>query len=215
MDEQKIVIYKNENNEIELRADIEEQTLWLDQKAIAKLFGVNVPAISKHIRNIYNEQELQEDRTVSKMEIVQKEGSRKVERLVDFYNLDMIIAVGYRVNSGEATQFRIWATSILREYVVSGYVVNSKKLREDSEKLRKLQSHLKTLQRVNQFEEFGKDEANELIKIITDYAGGLELMDKYDHDDIDPNPSKGKTVRPIKYVNAKSEINVLREIECK
>ena len=102
---------------------------WLTQKNIAQLFGVEVPAISKHLANIYESNELQKEATISILETVQIEGSRNVKRNVEFYNLDAIIAVGYRVNSKKATQFRIWATNTLKEYIVKGFVLNDEMLK--------------------------------------------------------------------------------------
>lgn len=104
--------------------------MWLTQKQIAEIFGTEVPAINKHIKNILRSKELLPDTTISKMEMVQKEGKRKVNRVVEIYNLDMIISVGYRVNSSQATQFRIWATQRLKDYLVQGYAINQKRLNE-------------------------------------------------------------------------------------
>jgi hypothetical protein len=104
--------------------------VWLTQKQIAEIFGTEVPAINKHIKNILRSKELLPDTTISKMEMVQKEGKRKVNRVVEIYNLDMIISVGYRVNSSQATQFRIWATQRLKDYLVQGYAINQKRLNE-------------------------------------------------------------------------------------
>ncbi len=117
------LLYKTSNNEVKVDVRIQDETLWLNQKQISELFSVNVPAIAKHIKNIFDDGELTEA-TISKMEIVQKEGSREVKRNIDFYNLDMIIAVGYRVNSKQATHFRIWATNVLKEYIIKGFALN-------------------------------------------------------------------------------------------
>ena len=109
---------------------IKDETIWLNQKAMAELFGVDVPAISKHLSNIYSDGELSKDSTISKMEIVQKEGSRNVKREQSFYNLDAIISVGYRINSRRATHFRIWATSILKEYMIKGFAMDDERLKQ-------------------------------------------------------------------------------------
>ena len=122
------LLYKTANNDIKVDVLIQDETLWLNQKQIGELFGVNVPAITKHIKNIFDDGELTEA-TISKMEIVQKEGSREVKRNIDFYNLDMIIAVGYRVNSKQATHFRIWATNVLKEYIIKGFVLNDERFK--------------------------------------------------------------------------------------
>jgi len=122
-------IYKiDDENEIEPL--IKDETLWLTQKAMSELFDVGVPAINKHVGNIFESRELDEDSTVSKMEIVQKEGLRSVKREVVFYNLDVIISVGYRVNSLKATRFRQWATGILREYIQKGFVLDDERLKQ-------------------------------------------------------------------------------------
>lgn len=120
-----IVIFNNEDGEVKVQIDAVNETIWLNQKGMSELFDVGIPAISKHLKNIYEEGELSETTTISKMETVVNRGFRgEVLELVDFYNLDAIIAVGYRVNSKRATQFRIWATKVLREYMVKGYVLD-------------------------------------------------------------------------------------------
>lgn len=124
-----VVIYQSNNENISTEVLYKDETFWLSQKDIAKLFGVGVPAINKHLSNIYAEGELSKEATISKIEIVQKEGTRDVVRSIEYYNLDAIIAVGYRVNSKEATQFRIWATNTLREYIVKGFALNDDMLK--------------------------------------------------------------------------------------
>lgn len=110
------LVYRTAEENVSVDAIIRDETIWLTQKSIARLFDVDIPAISKHLSNIYSEGELTRESTVSKMEIVQQEGTRKVKREQYIYNLDAIISVGYRVNSRRATQFRIWATGVLKEY---------------------------------------------------------------------------------------------------
>jgi hypothetical protein len=119
-----ILLYNNGGEKEFVSVVFKDETFWLTQKAMAELFDVNVPAVSKHLQNIYDEAELLRDATVSKMETVQDEGGRSVKRLLDFYNLDAIIAVGYRVNSKKATRFRQWATKTLKEYIQKGFVLN-------------------------------------------------------------------------------------------
>ena len=128
--ELKFLMYKTPENDVSVNAIIKDDTIWLTQKSMAELFGVEVPAISKHLTNIYDEGELQYNSTVSKMEIVQTEAKRQVKRNIDFYNLDAIISVGYRVSSYRATQFRIWATSILKEYMIKGFVLDDERLKQ-------------------------------------------------------------------------------------
>lgn len=119
-----ILLYSNDGEKEFVSVVFRDETFWLTQKAMAELFDVNVPAISKHLQNIYEEEELEQSATVSKMETVQKEGERTVRRVLDYYNLDAIIAVGYRVNSKKATRFRQWATRTLKEYIQKGFVLN-------------------------------------------------------------------------------------------
>lgn len=126
----KFLIYQSAEADVTVSAIVRDETIWLSQKAMAELFAVEVPAINKHLANIYTEGELNQDSTISKMEIVQIEGKRKVKRTIDCYNLDAIISVGYRVNSRKATQFRIWATGILKEYMTKGFVLDDERLKQ-------------------------------------------------------------------------------------
>ena len=119
-----ILLYQNDTEKEFVNVVFYNESFWLTQKGMAELFDVNVPAISKHLQNIYEEEELEQSTTISKMETVQKEGSRMVNRVLDYYNLDAIIAVGYRVNSKKATRFRQWATKTLKEYIQKGFVLN-------------------------------------------------------------------------------------------
>jgi len=125
-----IILYSSPGGNIKVEVMYSGETFWLTQKRMAELFGVEVPAISKHLANIFESGELVQEATVSILEIVQKEGSRDVTRKMEFYNLDAIIAVGYRVNSKEATQFRIWATKTLREFIIKGFVLDDERLKQ-------------------------------------------------------------------------------------
>ena len=129
MQQGEILLYNNDGEKEFVSVVFRDDTFWLTQKAMAELFDVNVPAISKHLSNIFEEGELFKEATVSKMEIVQMEGNRKVKREPEFYNLDAIIAVGYRVNSKKATRFRQWATKTLKEYITKGFVLNDDMLK--------------------------------------------------------------------------------------
>ncbi len=136
-----IITYQTEQGE-PLNVRWEEETVWLSQKLIAKLFGVDTRTINEHLQNIYNDGELQKHSTIRKIRIVQQEGGRQVSRQVDFYNLDAIISVGYRVNSSKATNFRIWATQVLKNHLLRGYAVkpvNGAELEDIREELRNLE----------------------------------------------------------------------------
>jgi len=125
-----IILYTTADGTVKIDTIFQDETVWLTQKKMAELFAVNVPAISKHLSNIFNAGELQKEATLSKMETVQKEGNRSIARSKDFYNLDAIIAVGYRVNSKQATQFRVWATNILKEYIIKGFSMDDERLKQ-------------------------------------------------------------------------------------
>jgi len=137
-----IIVYNN--GELELKVSVENETIWLTQKQIALLFEKDLRTVNEHIKAIYKEEELLEDSTIRKFRIVQKEGKREVSRDVLHYNLDVIISVGYRVNSKKATQFRKWATSILKQYISNGYVINSDKITH--ERFKELENSVSILQ---------------------------------------------------------------------
>lgn len=141
-----IILYTTDNGNVSVQVQYEDGTFWFTQKRMAELFGVEVPTVNYHLKEIFHTGEIQEDRTIRKIRIVQKEGKRKVERELDFYHLDAIIAVGYRVNSREATQFRIWATRTLNEFITKGYVLDKERLKQG--------------------EQFGKDYFEDLLEQI-------------------------------------------------
>ena len=126
----KFLIYRTAEGDVSINAIIKDESVWLTQKAMAELFDVNPQAITKHLSNIYEEGELDKDSTCSKMEQVQNEGKRSISRELLFYNLDAIIAIGYRVNSRRATQFRIWATQVLKEYIIKGFALNDERMKQ-------------------------------------------------------------------------------------
>ncbi len=131
-----ILLYKTQNNQVKLEVLIQNETIWLGQKQIAELFNVKVPAISKHLKNIFETRELNENMVVSKMEITTKHGAiedKKQKKDIKIYNLDAIISVGYRVNSTQATQFRIWATNVLKEYIIKGFAMDDERLKSPSQ----------------------------------------------------------------------------------
>jgi len=129
MNKSQIIIYRNENGEVKLDVRFDGDTAWLNQKMMAELFGVTVPNINMHIKNVFEDGELSEKATIKEFLIVQKEGEREVNRKIEYCNLDLIIAVGYRVNSIRATQFRIWATQRLKEYIIKGFVLDDERLK--------------------------------------------------------------------------------------
>ena len=126
----KFILYHTDDEDVSVNALIQNETIWLTQKSMSSLFDVAENNITYHLQNIYNTKELEENRTTQKIRVVQKEGNRNVSREVNFYNLDVIISVGYRVNSRRATKFRIWATSILKEYITKGFVLDDERLKQ-------------------------------------------------------------------------------------
>jgi len=171
-------LYQTPNGEIAFRGDLEHETIWANQKQIAELFGTKVPAINKHIKNILSEEEL-DSSTISKMETVQKEGKREVKRVVEFYNLDMIIAIGYRVNSKLATQFRKWSTSILKQYLIDGYAINQQRLSQTKTILENLKQTIEFLS----IKQIGYEK--ELLSLLQNYSKTLSLLEGYDKNSID------------------------------
>lgn len=130
LQEMKFILYHTDDEDVSVNALIQNETIWLTQKSMSSLFDVAENNITYHLQNIYNTKELEENRTTQKIRVVQKEGNRNVSREVNFYNLDAIISVGYRVNSRRATKFRVWATSILKEYITKGFVLDDERLKQ-------------------------------------------------------------------------------------
>lgn len=174
-----IIIYKAKNGQTKIDVRFDGETVWLTQKLLAELFGVTIPTINEHIKNVYKEGELKENSTIRKFLIVQKEGNREVERPIDFYNLDIIISVGYRVKSSIATAFRQWATLRLREYIVKGYAVNEKRILEAREKFRELQTAVSFLEEKSK-KELLIGQEKEIINLLSSYAKTLTILDEYD-----------------------------------
>jgi prophage maintenance system killer protein len=175
-----IVIYQSSDKQPQIDVKFDGETVWLSQKQIAVVFGTEVPAINKHIKNIVSDGELAACATISKMEIIQTEGKRKVKRNIEVYNLDMILSVGYRVNSARATQFRIWATQRLKDFLVQGYAINTKRLEQKQQEVEHLKNGIRIISRVVENEVEKSDHA--MLKL---FAKGLELLDDYDHEALD------------------------------
>lgn len=161
----------------EIQVKLEQDTVWLDAHMMADLFGVQRPAIVKHINNIYKSNELSKELTCSKMEQVAGDGKL---RKMNLYNLDMIISVGYRVNSPEATQFRIWATQRLKDYLIRGYAINKKRLAQKEMEVHHLKTGIKILRRTIE-----NKEARSAYEWLEYYAKGLQLLDDFDHENLD------------------------------
>jgi prophage maintenance system killer protein len=190
--ENKIEIYKSKDNQIELQVQMDTDTVWLNQRQMAELFGKDSDTIGLHLKNIYNESELEEISTTEYFSVVQKEGKRLVKRKIKFYNLDAIISVGYRVNSKRGTQFRQWATQRLKDYLVQGYAINEKRLAEKQQEVEYLKTGIRILNRA--MAEQTTAEEFEMLKV---FAKGLSLLDDYDHELLDKKGiTHQKTIYP-------------------
>ncbi len=176
-EDKQIVIYQAPSGAIELRGDYERDTIWANRMQMAAMFGVNPQAISKHIHNIYKEKELNHTATGSKMELVQNESGRTVKRQVDIYNLDVLIAVGYRINSVVGTRFRQWATKTLREHITKGYTINRKRIAKNYEAFMKSVSDIQAL-----LPEHIALDPKTVLELIKEFASTWMSLDAYDKD---------------------------------
>lgn len=208
--ENKIIIYKTKDGETEIDVSMQNETLWLTQKSMAELFACSTDNISLHLKNIFKEQELDKNSTTEDFSVVQKEGERQVKRTQTFYNLDAIISVGYRVNSTKATQFRIWATKTLKKYLTQGYVVNKNLLQQQKEKFATLQQTIDLLNRslINQAENL--KQAQDISNILNDFVKGLNLLDDYDHQQLD---KKGKTKRKAIRIKTQDFLTIIDKMK--
>lgn len=192
-----LVFYKSEDGNIQLNVKLEKDTVWLTQSQMSNLFGVDRTVIVRHIRNIYKSAELYEDATCAKNAQVQEEGGRTVRRTIAYYNLDMIISVGYRVNSKNATQFRIWATSILKQYLIKGYAINDQRLQQLGEVIRIMKRTQNEL------------DAKQVLSVIENYNTALTLLDDYDHQCM-KRPEGSKATYVLSYEECRNLIDQMR-----
>jgi prophage maintenance system killer protein len=208
-----IIIYKSADNQIEVNVNVQAEgdTVWLTQQQLVNLFQSSKANISEHIKHIFESKELEEQATVRKFRTVQKEGERKVERNRLHYNLDVIISVGYRVNSKQGVQFRIWANKILKEYLVKGYALNERKLKETQQQFLELQQSIKLLENVVNQKQLNSDEATSLLKVITEYSHALSLLDQYDHQKLSIQKKVDKDINKLTYDEAIKQIIIWRD----
>ena len=204
------IIYQDEKGNTNIDVRLENETIWLTQKQMAELFERDVRTINEHIINVYDEGELDETSTIRKFRIVQTEGKRSVNRELDHYNLDMIIAVGYRVKSKIATRFRIWATNILKQYLIEGYAINQNLIQAKNKQLDKLQKAISVLSRSieNQAQSLG--DAQKLTNIIKDFSDGLELLDDFDNKTLD---TKGKTTKEAVVIEKEEFLEIIDKMK--
>jgi len=206
MKDTNIQIYQAEDGKTEVIVKFDNETVWLSQRQMAQLFDKDTDTISLHLKNIYKSRELEEKSTTEESSVVQKEGRRNVRRTVKLYNLDAIISVGYRVNSKQGVQFRIWANSILKEYLLKGYALDKKRLTQQNEQLKELQDSVKILGNVLDYKSLSNDESIGLLKIISDYAYALDILDQYDYQKLRIKDTSGKETFQLTYDEAIRQI---------
>jgi prophage maintenance system killer protein len=192
-----IVFYKTSDRSTAIEVRLEQDTVWLTQSQMVDLFQRNQSVIARHLRNIFTSKELDEKSNMQKMHIAFS------DKLVAFYSLDVIISVGYRVNSRRGTQFRIWATRVLKDHLVRGYTANERRLKE-------LRQSLKLVQNVVERLDISGDEARALLATVADYAYALDLLDDYDHQRVVPSSVEVKPSRGIAYEEALDVVQRLR-----
>jgi prophage maintenance system killer protein len=206
-----VTIYQLEDGKTEIQVKLENDTVWLSQKQMAELFDKDSDSIGLHLKNIFESGELEETSTTEEFSVVQKEGQRNVKRKIKFYNLDAIISVGYRVNSKRGVLFRIWATRILKDFLVKGYVLNEKRLILQNQILNELQKSLKILGEVIESNDLSRDESIGLLNIISDYSYALDILDKYDYQTLEVSGISEKEVYKLTYDEAISQIQFVKE----
>ena len=203
-----VVLYTAPDGTTQLDVKLENETVWLTQSQMAMLFDVDRTSVLRHIRNIYKSEELDEISTCAKNAQVRTEGERQIVREISYYNLDMIISVGYRVNSKRATSFRRWATTILKQYLIKGYAIDQRRLDHYNElkDVVKLMSRAISLQDKVTEEEFGG-----LFNVIGDYVYALDTLDRYDYQELVVDKTTTKEPFHATYDNAMEAINGLKE----
>jgi len=211
MTKSEIIIYQADNGKTEIKVKFDNETVWLNQYQLEELFETDRTSITKHISNIYKTEELDRNLTCAKIAQVQVEGNRTVTRKVNFYNLDLIIAVGYRVNSKRGTQFRMWANNILKEYLVKGFSINKQRLVQQNKQLKELQDSVRILGNTLNYKTLSNDESIGLLKIISDYAYALDILDQYDYQSLEIKNTSGKEKYQLTYEEAVNQIMLTKK----
>ncbi len=194
--DQNLVVFRPKGSQITVEVQLKNESVWLTQAQIAVLFGTKRPAITKHLLNIFKNKELSQKSVCSILEHTAADG--KVYK-TQYYNLDAIISIGYRVNSIRATQFRIWATNVLKQHLIQGYTLNNKRLKEHTASLKTLQNAVKMLANLSQRKALTSDEATGLFEVLRDYSYGLDVLDDYDHGRIEIKSATAKESYQLSY----------------
>ena len=204
-----IIIYQTEDGQTQIDVRMENETVWLTQAQMAELFNTDRTSIVRHINNIYKTEELEREATCAKIAQVQIEGSRSVTRTIPYFNLDMIISVGYRVNSKRGVQFRQWANRVLKQYLVKGYTVNERRVQEHYTELRQLVQILGRT--ISSQEQLSKQENQDLLDVVVDYTYALDTLDNYDYERLTIDRTTSEEPFRATYEGAMKEIDRLRE----
>ncbi len=204
-----LLVYQSADGGLTLPVKLREESIWLSQTEIARLFSVQKSAISKHVKNIFKDGELKPKGTVSTMETVAKEGKRIVRRNVEYFNLDMVLSVGYRVNSKQATQFRVWATHVLRQHLMNGFTLNERRL--EAAKLQELKTAVGLIRQAMKARSLRGDEAQGLLKVITEYTETWTLLDQYDRQALDIPKSSGRSRYVLTHAEALQLVAALKK----
>jgi len=200
------VIYQSPDKKIKIDVSLDQDTVWLSLNQLAEIFDTDKSGVSRHIKNVYVSGELDKSSTVAKIATVELEGKREIKRDIEYYNLDMILSVGYRVNSKKATQFRIWATKTLKEYLVKGYAINEKRLLEAQNKFKELQSAVDFLQK-KAGNKLMQGQEQEILNLLSDYSKTLTLLEQYDKEKV-PLAKRGKSKFVLDYALASEVISL-------
>lgn len=208
MDKTQIEIYRIEDGKTEIAVNLINDSVWLNMSQIVELFERDKSVISRHINNIFKEGELQKKSVVAKNATTASDGKTYQ---VDYFNLDVIISVGYRIKSKRGTDFRIWANKILKEYLIKGYSINERRLSQQIKQLDDLKQSIKVLENVVNQKELTSDESIGLIKIISDYAYALDILDQYDYQTLKIQQTSGKETYQLTYEEAINQIRLVKE----
>ena len=202
-----IVLYTTDDGNTQLEVKLEKETVWLTQSQMAELFGIDRTTVVRHIRNVYKSEELDEISTCAKNAQVRIEGDRRIQRSIPYYNLDMVISVGYRVNSKRATSFRRWATLVLKQYLIKGYAIDKRRLDhyDELKEVVRLMSRAITIQ-----DKVSDGEYSGLFNVITDYVYALDTLDRYDYQSLQIDKTTNEEPFHATYENAMEAINALK-----
>jgi len=213
MEENKIQIFQTEDGHAQIEVRFENDTLWLSQAQMAELFDKDSDTIGLHLKNIYESGELEENATTEESSVVRQEGKRQVRRKIRFYNLDAVISIGYRVNSRKGTQFRIWATQRLKEYLVQGYTLNQQLLASQQEKLAELRQAIALSSRLIHQKQLSTEESQGILAILEKYSLALTVLDDYDHQRLQISGTRPAAHPKIAYDEAIAQIRLWRAQE--